>query len=254
MTTLTWGDLVWVIGVDEAGRGPVIGPLIVGAFMAPAEDGTFLRELGVEDSKCLNKKQREQVAQKLRLHAQERGWQWTVVELSPDRIDAAVAVNGLNLLEAEGFGECIASLWTNEHPLELHLDACDVDAVRFGTRVGQALQALEHEADRIRSWHGADEESPHVAAASILAKTTRDAWMAKFSEAVGFQAGSGYPSDPATKKALPLLLQGATPHPDLRWSWATTKRAWEDLHGTKAPVRTERGVLQQTRLFDPPSS
>ncbi len=252
--TLTWGDRMRVIGVDEAGRGPCIGPLFVGAFAVPETDLGLLEDLGVTDSKRLRPAQRERMDAELRDLASRRGWALSVHPLAPTRIDAAVHEQGLNRLEVEGFVEAICDVWTAEEEHRLVLDACDVDAARFGRNVTSGLAVHNLTPADVDAKHRADAEDRVVGAASILAKVARDAWVDTFIERTGIDIGSGYPSDPKLKQALPTLLSTDQPHPSLRWSWATTTRAWTALHDAPMPVRTQTGTSVQRRLFDPPSS
>ena len=242
------------IGVDEAGRGPCLGPLVIGAFCAPEGDAELLRDIGVRDSKRLTALRRAAIATNLRTMGEDRGWAMTTVELTPPRIDLALAGAGLNHLEIEGFVEAISEVWPSSNPPLVSLDACDVDEDRFGRRVANGLRARGLDPAGVASKHGMDDHDLHVGAASILAKTARDASVKALSEELGIALGSGYPSDPATKNALPHLLQGPEPHPDLRWSWATIERAWSSIHPGPVPVRSERGSFRQRSLFDPPSS
>ena len=90
---------MWSAGVDEAGRGPVIGPLVVGAVAIPTADLPMLKEYGVRDSKDLTQKKRVAMADWFHEQARQRGWLHQVIVCPPPRIDAAVIHNGLNLLE-----------------------------------------------------------------------------------------------------------------------------------------------------------
>lgn len=252
--TLTWGDHVRVVGVDEAGRGPCIGPLVVGAVALPSADLHMLEHLGVTDSKRLKPAQREAMAAELRRLGEARDWGLIVHPLTPPRIDAAVEQKGLNRLEVEGFVAVIDALWREGTDHHLVLDACDVDEVRFGRNVETGLLARGRQPANVLAKHKADADERIVGAASIVAKVERDRWVRSFIEASGIDIGSGYPSDPKMKQALSSLVEGPQPHVDLRWSWATTKRGWEAQHTTPVPVRTESGTSVQRRLFDPPSS
>ena len=212
--------------MDEAGRGPCIGPLFVGAFCLPKEDEHLLEEVGATDSKRLRPARREAMAAERRELGARRGWGISVQPLSPIRIDAAVEEKGLNRLEVEGFVEAIQAVWTEGVDHRLVLDACDVDAARFGRNVDAGLAAAGLTSAETHANHQADADHPVVGPASILAKVERDAWVRSFIEQSGIDVGSGYPSDPKMKHALPSLLQGQHPHEDLRWPWATTKRGW----------------------------
>ncbi|DAC34193.1 MAG TPA: ribonuclease HII [Candidatus Poseidoniales archaeon] len=254
LTTSIWSDFVRVIGVDEAGRGPCIGPLFVGAVALPNEHLHMLEELGVTDSKRLKPNQRESMDAELRRLGALHGWGLCVQPLQPPTIDAAVEEQGLNRLEVEGFVIAINEVWKDGEDHHLVLDACDVDATRFGRNVESGLHTLGKAPAHVLAKHRADADERIVGAASIIAKVARDAWVRAFIERTGHDIGSGYPSDPKMKHVIADLLGGSLPHGDLRWSWATTKRAWQALHGTKAPVRTASGTSVQRRLFDPPSS
>ena len=67
---------MWRIGIDEAGRGPVIGPLVVGALLIPETDEQLLKDAGITDSKLLSKEKREELDAWIRVTAEERGWKF----------------------------------------------------------------------------------------------------------------------------------------------------------------------------------
>ena len=92
---------MWSAGVDEAGRGPVLGPLVVGAVAIPTKDLHMLVEHGIRDSKDLTHTKRLEMVNWFHLNADQRGWKHQLIECMPPRIDAAVMNNGLNLLEVE---------------------------------------------------------------------------------------------------------------------------------------------------------
>ncbi|MDP6870339.1 MAG: ribonuclease HII [Candidatus Poseidoniaceae archaeon] len=207
------------IGVDEAGRGPVIGPLVVCAFAATSI--SELIELGVKDSKDLSKKRREELYEVLSQMPHQ------VVICPPERIDNST---NLNDLEVELFAESLKLMPEGE----VILDACDVDAARFARNVSKASSR------KCLAEHKADSNYPEVGAASIIAKVTRDRFIADLSDELGIELGSGYPSDPTTKIAVKELVKGKLPHECLRWSWKTVENAW----GGKVPPR--KGNNQQT--------
>ena len=84
---------------------------------------------------------------------------------------------------------------------------------------------------------------------SIFAKVTRDELIEKLSQQVGFSVGSGYPSDPNTKKILDKLVTSPLPQSELRWSWATIKNKWAEKYDTPPPIRNDSINIQST-LFD----
>ena len=201
--TLTCSDTM-NIGVDEAGRGPVIGPLVVCAFAS--DRNSELRELGVKDSKFLSKKKRNQLYEIL------VDMPHNVIVCQPERIDNS---DNLNTLEVQLFAEALAGMPDGE----IMLDACDVNADRFAQNVSR-LSNRDCNAE-----HKADETHPEVSAASIIAKVTRDRIIDELKEEIGFDIGSGYPSDPKTKSAVIELVKGELPHDCLRWSWKTVENA-----------------------------
>jgi|TARA_B100001741_G_scaffold64884_2_gene51249 ribonuclease HII len=211
-----------IIGVDEAGRGPVIGPLVVCAFAH--ENSQELLELGVADSKRLSKKKREELFEVL------IQFEHQIIICPPSRIDTH---GNLNDLEVVLFSEALKGLGIEG---EIILDACDVNEERFAQNVS------EHSGYDCDAEHGADDRYPVVGAASIIAKVTRDNLVKDLEKELGFEIGSGYPSDPKTKSALPKLLQGEKPHECLRWTWKTVANAWNG----KVPIRLDENSPQQT--------
>ena len=241
---------MWSAGVDEAGRGPVIGPLVVGAVAVPQTDVALLIEHGIRDSKDLTHAKRLQMAAWFHEQASERGWLHEIVVCTPPRIDAAVVNNGLNLLEVELFAEALNPFKSKvDGGVQILNDACDVNPERFTDRIAARLSNWPWDRSSMTSEHKADTNHAIVGMASILAKVSRDEAISQLTENLGFSIGSGYPSDPNTKAALPKLLKGEVPHVDLRWSWQTVHRAWKALHGEEPPIRRWSGEQQQT-LFD----
>ncbi len=202
-----------VLGVDEAGRGSVIGPLVVGGFLVREDRLKDLVRLGVRDSKLLSPARREELFGSLA----EVGSRLSV-SLSPREIDAHVGRGdgGLNRLEAEAFARIVR----RARPGWAYLDACDPVAERFGRRVA----ALAGTAGIVVSRHHADRDLPVVGAASIVAKVLRDRAIRRLRARLGDGVGSGYPGDRRTRAFVAEhLARGASPTPWLRRSWATTE-------------------------------
>ncbi len=242
---------MWSAGVDEAGRGPVIGPLVVGAVAIPTADLSMLKEHGIRDSKDLTHKKRVAMADWFHQQAEQRGWLHQVIVCPPPRVDAAVVHNGLNLLEVELFAEALNPMRKNvEKGVKILNDACDVNAQRFTDRIAARLTGWPWNQSSMTSEHKADTNHSIVGMASILAKVRRDEIIEALRVEIGAPIGSGYPSDPNTKAALTFLLSGDTPHEALRWSWKTVKREWNLLHGEDPPSRPAPNQNQRT-LFEP---
>lgn len=200
-----------IAGVDEAGRGPVLGPLVVGAVLVESE--APLRELGVKDSKLLSAKKREELEPLIRQVARR-------VELAvipAEELNRRMPTSNLNKIEAWAFATVLRRL----APTEAVIDACDADAARFGRSVAAKMRLPTCV---LRSEHGADVNHPVVAAASIVAKVERDRLMARIAEEHG-ECGSGYASDAATIAFLTSWVKrhGTLP-PFARHEWETSKR------------------------------
>ena len=125
-----------------------------------------------------------------------------------------------------------------------------MNAERFTQRILTDLDRWPWPQSRMVSEHKADTRHPVVAMASILAKEERDRTIAAMKQRVGFNIGSGYPSDPATKAALERLVLQNGIDEDVRWGWATIKRFWTAHREGDLPVRGKQRTVQQ-RLFDP---
>ncbi|HVM44376.1 MAG TPA: ribonuclease HII [Candidatus Thermoplasmatota archaeon] len=196
--------------MDEAGRGPVLGPLVVAAVLVDSE--RELRKLKVKDSKLLSPAKREELAPLIREVARR-------VELRvvpAEELNARMPGENLNEIEVEAFAELLERL----APSSAVLDACDVNADRFGRNVGARVS----HACAIKSVHEADAKHPVVAAASILAKVERDRLMAQISAEHG-ACGSGYSHDVHTQQWLAAYVRAHNRLPTFaRREWETSKR------------------------------
>jgi ribonuclease HII len=210
-------------GVDEAGRGPVLGSLFVACVRA---DPAAL-PADIDDSKRLSPGRREELA--ATLHNNDR-IAVTTREVTPAEIDApGTDLNALTIAAAGATIDSVASVGTDAETTADRttadatgvVDACDADAERFGRRVREATTAdIE-----ITAEHGADEAYDLVGAASIVAKVARDAHIERLADDHG-PVGSGYPSDPTTREFLASYVRE---HGDLpsfaRRSWKTSREA-----------------------------
>jgi ribonuclease HII len=199
-----------IMGVDEAGRGPVIGPLVVCGAHIDQRSLASIESMGLKDSKKLSAKKRESFAAELK-----EMLEFELVVLSSDTIDARVgSEDNLNSLEVNCFADAIRAV----KPGTAYVDACDVNAERFGHNIRRNLDFdLE-----IVSCHEADNKYPIVMAASIIAKVHRDALICEISEKIGEDVGSGYPNDPVTIEFLKGYYRKNKRLPDCcRRTWKT---------------------------------
>ncbi len=196
-------------GVDEAGRGPVMGPLVVGAVYV--EDDDILRSIGVKDSKKLTPRRREAMYDEI-ISAVEG---YSIITLSAEEIDAKRERMSLNMVEMEMFAEAVSRMPVTR----VYVDCPDPNEEKFGNMLSVRINNTP-----VTARHKADDTYPVVSAASILAKVTRDRLIAEISEEFGENIGSGYPSDPVTIAFIEKWLKekGCTPR-HTRNSWDTVR-------------------------------
>jgi ribonuclease HII len=195
-----------ICGVDEAGKGSVLGPMVIAAVGIPSED--ILEGIRVKDSKQLCAKERERLYKIIKKKCQV-----ATVRLDAQQIDIMRRDMTLNEAVARAHAQVIIKL----SPDYAYLDACDVNTFRYAEMVKNHL-VLPCE---IISEHHADEKFPVVSAASIIAKVTRDRAIATLAKKYG-TIGSGYPSDPVTIHFLNSYIdEHHIPPPIARKSWKT---------------------------------
>lgn len=217
-----------IAGIDDAGRGPVIGPLIVAGVLIRDDQIPILRSVGVKDSKLLTSQRRKKLAEEIRKIAVKCAF----VELSPTEIDKVVwtgkKLHKLNLLEAEAMAEVIKKL----RPHMAYVDASDVKAERFGSQIKDRVPFPV----TIISEHKADAIYPVVSAASIIAKTRRDELIERLHEKYG-DFGSGYMADPKTKAFLVNWIKRYGAYPDfVRRSWKPAERLKREAEGRQSKL------------------
>lgn len=205
-----------VAGVDDAGRGSVIGPLVIAGILIDEGDIPKLVQLGVKDSKLLSPSRREALAVEIKRLAQKHA----VVKLSPAEIDMAVErgrkLFRLNRLEAQAMAKVIELL----KPDVAYVDASDVLEERFKQHI---LECLPFKVE-IVSEHKADRKYPVVSAASIIAKVERDREIAELKAKYG-DFGCGYPTDPKTLEFLRRCVENSKEYPEfVRKSWKPAKK------------------------------
>ena len=203
----------FVMGVDEAGRGPLVGGVFAAAVMVPLAEAKILLEgawSGINDSKKLSEKRRERLAETIK---STPGCVWAVASATPGEIDA------LNILRATHLAmrraaEAVAERVREERgdaALQILVDGLPVPTLPFSSR------------NVVKG----DAKSLFIAAASILAKTARDADCLRLEAAYpgyGFAKHKGYP----TKAHLAALAE-LGPTPEHRRSFAPVAQRWFDF-------------------------
>lgn len=203
-------------GVDDAGRGPVLGPLVIAGVLINSNDLPLLISLKVKDSKLLSPKRREQLAGEITKTVDN----WHVVKLCPTEIDRVVETGSrlhkLNRLEACTMARVIEHL----KPESVYVDASDVLPGRFKQHIAEEVSFKVN----IVSEHKADRTYPIVSAASIIAKVERDREIAEIRKTYG-DCGSGYASDQKTISFLEQWIRTHEEYPNfVRKSWKPAKR------------------------------
>lgn len=207
-------------GIDEAGRGCLVGPLVVAGVSVEKGSAAKLRRLGVRDSKTLTRKKREALYDEILLTSRRIA----TIMIQPDEIDAVVRTGKkyrkLNYLEALCFARVADELGAGE----VVVDASDSSPKRFK---GVIMENMRRKCSIVSS-HKADRDYAVVSAASIIAKVERDGAVEKLKRTLG-DFGSGYPSDPVTEAFFTERLRRGEPLPEqVRKSWKT----WDKLQQT----------------------
>ena len=201
-----------ICGIDEAGKGPVIGDLVVVGCVAEGQEA--LRRIGAKDSKMLTRKQRENLFDEIKNNVTD----FNIVRISALEIDERNAVGcNLNTLECLKMAQIINTLM----PEKVFIDCPHPVPEKFRIEL---LKYLNDKNVEIIAEHRADSKYPLVGAASIIAKVTRDNHIKELENELGIIIGSGYPSDPATKKVLDEEFENKGLEKYIRHSWDTYKR------------------------------
>ncbi len=201
-----------ICGVDEAGKGSVLGPMVVAAVGCRAIED--LAALPIRDSKVLRPKQREALYEVL-----FRDFSIAVVTIDAAEIDDCRTRMSMNECVAELHAEALTGL----RPESAYLDACDVNAERYGRTVAGYLDFP----CEIVAEHRADARYKIVGAASVVAKVTRDRAIQELAEQYG-KVGSGYPSDAVTIGFLrDYIREHGSPPPCARRSWKTVTNLYQ---------------------------
>jgi ribonuclease HII len=201
---------VQICGIDDAGRGSMLGPLVIAGISIDKKNLRKLSSLGVKDSKKLSPKLREFFYKKIIELVDD----YYITKIPPKSIDASVRKHHLNNLEAKYMAKVVSKL----NPDISYVDSCDVNPGRFG----KEISALSNN-HKIKSYHHADSRFVVVSAASILAKVTRDKAIEKLRK--NHNLGSGYPSDSVTVKFVTKYYKKNKVMPNfVRKSWKPVQK------------------------------
>ncbi|XP_051161975.1 ribonuclease H2 subunit A [Leptopilina boulardi] len=234
-----------LLGVDEAGRGPVLGPMVYGIAYAPLSKKQLLIDLGCADSKSLTEEKRDAIFDQICEKNDEMGW--AVDAISPNYISNCMyrrtktSLNEVSMCSAANLIKLTIEAGVNL--AEVYVDTVGKPE-KYQARLQQIFPDLKIVVEK-----KADSTFPIVSAASICAKVSRDhalrAWQFREAE-FGSDYGSGYPNDPATKKWLTENIDETFGFPMLvRFSWSTAETIlqskalaveWEEIEEDESPT------------------
>lgn len=210
-------------GIDEAGRGPVLGPLVIAGVALEEQESNHLKDLGVKDSKLLSTTKREELFDKIIARVSS----YHIISIPPALIDQYVLSqnhdDNLNWLEAIKAAELINAL----APEKAIVDCPSPNTLAYHRFLREKLQ---NKRILLLCEHKADVKYPAVSAASILAKVTRDREIEKIKQKIGIDFGSGYLTDP---KTTAFLEQYWDKFDFFRKSWSSWQQLAKNKHQKK---------------------
>ena len=199
-------------GIDEAGRGSIIGPLVIAGISFDSRKLVLLKNMNITDSKKIIPKKREILFDKIFDICESI----FICKINCPTIDKFVKSNNLNKLESK-FMTIVAD---NIHADKIIVDSCDVNPCRFQQEI---KKNIANKKISIYSYHKADLDNIFVSCASIIAKVTRDSEIAKLKNIMKIDFGSGYPSDPKTKRFIRDNDFSKSAKNYVRYSWKPVK-------------------------------
>ena len=204
-------------GVDEAGRGPVIGPMVISIVCGDADD---FRRIGARDSKALTPQARERLFDKII----ENSKYHMIRIITASELNTLMDRINLNQIEEQAYSGLIAE---SPFDCEYYVDSFDVDENRLSRKLAEIT------GKNVICRHKADSIYPAVSAASILSKVTRDKEIMKLAESYG-NIGSGYPADPVTREFIVATLRhGGDISGIARTHWKTYRDLLKESRSTR---------------------
>lgn len=201
-----------IAGIDEAGKGPVIGPLVVCGVLCEEKEVEALKKLGVKDSKKLSPERRREIAEKLK-----RLVKYEVIVISPQELNSKMERMTLNEILKDVCAKIISKL----NPDVVFVDSFDVKPERLENELKQ-LTGKE-----VIAMHEGEREVI-VAAASIIAKCLRDEMIEELKRKYG-DFGSGYASDEKTRRWLEDQIKKGEIPEIVRKKWKTVEKIRQKL-------------------------
>ena len=217
-----------ILGIDDAGRGPVIGPMVLAGCLLTQEQAKILKKLDVKDSKDLTDKRREFLAEKIKETAED----FETALAYPNEIDDSLN-NGTNLntLEAIQVAKIINKINKDSREIKVIIDCPSVSIEKWRNLLKTKIKNLSNL--EIVCEHKADKNYVEVSAASILAKSLREKEMDLLKKKYGKEIGSGYSSDIVTCTFLGKYAEKHKEDGIFRQTWSTWKNAYAKLEQKK---------------------
>ncbi|MCX6773281.1 MAG: ribonuclease HII [Candidatus Micrarchaeota archaeon] len=201
-----------IIGVDEAGRGCIIGPMVICAAAINPLEEYKLKEMGVKDSKKLSPSIREGLYGKVG-HLTK----YVTVKVTAGELNVLMGTKNLNEIEAMKIAYAIDQLGIRD--ATVYVDSPDNVPAKFARRIEKYLKTRV----KIVSANRADDTYVIVGAASIIAKVTRDREIEKIKKETGIDFNSGYTSDVKTQNVIARRKDYPQLEKYLRTRWSTLK-------------------------------
>jgi len=208
-----------IIGIDDAGRGPVLGPMILAGVLIDEKDNGLLKEIGAKDSKLLTPKRRKEIKEEI-----ISKYTYHLEVTPPVEIDAS---DNLNYTEAIKTAMIINKLTESLKEKATVIVDCPSVNIKSWTADVQKLIKRPEVVD-LHCEHKADFNHPSVSAASIVAKEKREDEMKRLRKETGVDFGSGYPGDPKTKEFIKENYNNPEYKSLIRFSWETVKKLIRD--------------------------
>ena len=203
-----------IAGIEEAGRGPVIGPMVMAIAAIDEKDEHKLQEIGVKDSKLILPDKRKEILKKIKEICS-----YELIVLSNQDVDDALNDPGINLNWLEAINS--AMLINKIKPDKVILDCPSTNIQAYTDYVNNLVKSNT----KIIAEHKADLNYLIVGAASIIAKVTRDDLIEELKKKYNIDFGSGYPSD---EKTVRFLKENYDKYPIFRKTWASYKKVVRD--------------------------
>lgn len=204
-----------ICGIDEAGRGPVIGPLVISGILIEENNLDKLRKIKVKDSKLLTPKQREFLYKEIKkIIIKEK----TII-IPPKEVDDALNSEELNLNKLEAIKTAMIINYLKPDKVTIDCPSNNINAY-----VDYLKTFLKYK-PKIKAEHKADYKYVEVATSSIIAKVTRDREIENIKKEYNIDFGSGYPADPLTQE---FLKNNYSKYPEIfRKTWITYRKVAE---------------------------